>query len=235
MPPLVHWLVGSARFNKGNIMSTTMERSVSSQDSETAEEVLHCCKDWFNAVFEVEDAIKNGGNPATTPSIVIPPAGRIVLSTLEVLRLAAVVLSRSAGVPYRSFDTEPLWKAFVLAAAWSQGEQSEERASTLFALFRSIECRVLDLQAAAARDLNPIKESYPAAQPESANEAIDRYFYEERFKGTPDKNILPNATKEHPEWCLDITIQGMRKCAEKYREKKNLSPIPPRKTHTPKD
>jgi hypothetical protein len=68
-----------------------------------------------------------------------------------------------------------------------------------------------------------------AAAPESPDILRNRYFYDQRFNGKPDKAILADARREHPEWDCDMSIQGMRRNAESHQQRNDLPPIPPRR------
>jgi hypothetical protein len=67
------------------------------------------------------------------------------------------------------------------------------------------------------------------------SEARNRFFYEYRFIGTPDTNIMAAAKRDHPEWGCDFTIQHMRKLASDYQKARDLPLIPSRKKPRPKN
>lgn len=67
----------------------------------------------------------------------------------------------------------------------------------------------------------------------SGDNERNRWFYEERFKGTPDKTIVAELKRKASTtgWRLVSSEQGMRKAATKYAEDNQLPPIPPRRDH----
>jgi hypothetical protein len=87
--------------------------------------------------------------------------------------------------------------------------------------------KVLDKLYATVTDPGMLRESPPAILSET--NAMDRYFYEHRFRRMADKNILTTARAEHPEWNCDFSIQYMRSRAKQYQKDHNLPPIPSRR------
>jgi len=75
--------------------------------------------------------------------------------------------------------------------------------------------------------------SKQAPQWDKLTEDRNRWLYEQCQACTPYKNII-SELRQHKEWQRITSVQGVKKAATTYAERKNLSPIPIRQNGRPK-